>query len=57
MGAPIGLRFELTEGEIQAQTRGAVQDSAEPDGGHAGGGLHERQRDRVERDEPRSGEK
>ena len=34
-----------------------MPDTAEPGGGHAGGRFHERQRDPVERDDPRSGEK
>ena len=57
MGAPTGLPSERTEGEIQAQTRGAVHDTAEPGSGHAGGGFYERQRDPVERYDPQSGEK
>ena len=35
VGAPTGLTSERTEGEIQAQT---LDDTAEPGGGHAGGG-------------------
>ena len=32
-------------------------DTAEPGGGHAGGGFYEWQRDPVEPDDPQSGEK
>ena len=39
VGAPTGLPFERTEGEIQAETRGAVHDTAEPGDGHDGGGF------------------
>ena len=57
MGAPTGLPTERTEGEIRAQTRVAVHDTAEPGGGHASGGFHERKCDPVERYDPLSGEK
>ena len=39
---------ERTEGEIQARTRGAVHDTAEPGDGHASGGFHERKCDPVD---------
>ena len=52
MDSLVGLPFERTEAEIQAQTRGAVHDTAEPGGGHADGGFYERKRDPVERDDP-----
>ena len=57
VGAPTGLPSERTEGEIQAQTRGAVYDTAEPGGGHASGGFYEWECDPMERFDPQSGEK
>ena len=57
MGAPTDLPSERTEGEIQAQIRGAVHDTAESGRGHAGGVFYERQRDPIKRDDPQSGEK
>ena len=57
MVAPTGLPSERTEGEIQAQTRSAVHDTAEPGGGQAGGGFYEWQRDPMEGDNPQCGEK
>ena len=50
------LLNELKE-KYRPPTRGAVDNTTEPDGWHAGGGLHERQRDPMERYDPQSGEK
>ena len=57
MVAPTGLPSQRTEGEIQAQTRGAVHDTAETGGGYAGGEIYEWQGDPLERDDLHSGEK
>ena len=47
MGAPTCLPFERTERD--------GHDTAEPRGGHAGGGFYERQPDMVKRNDPQSG--
>ena len=55
--ASTGLPPERTKGEVQAQARGAVHDTTEPDCGHRSGRFYEWQRDTVERNDPQFGEK